>query len=559
MSSAEGPLMDASAAGASDGAEDTPVSSRPQLTRSWTRGQLRVAAGTAVVTSLTEIVRGEVDAYEPVRTLSPEANDRRRRAALVRWHDRLYVPLQLAAAIYLGLSFVERPMWCYYDTTCASPSGEPVPMSGVPMLPPLTTGCVELACYVALLAELVLMRCYRGEVEFWGNPWRYPRVFVVLVGAADCAFDVVALGMPDDATSAAAALRAWRLTPILRPLVYTVSQKALRKRVLLTFQVLWDIKEVLSLVAFFVMWFSVVMFAFFRQFCVPPECDETAYYGTVPRALLSSFTILTTANFPDVYLEAYDYNRLFALPFIAFVVLGIFLALNLILASVYSSHKQRMETSAEHEAAIQEDSLDRAFQLLLAEAESERSEHSAQPPGKDDEPKPTAGAAAAAAAGSSSAASSAMRQLPVAAFRDFVLELDWHGKHVSEEVIEHAIEKIDADNSGHISKDEFRELCRLLPAAMEAAQNADKEAEVNRFSRHGSEPDSISSEKLPLTAANDTESSPRSPRTDHSKELIKKRSSQRRLRQAMREREMQFERCMVAVVRYRVFFGAILY
>ena len=73
-------------------------------------------------------------------------------------------------------------------------------------------------------------------------------------------------------------------------------------------------------------------------------------------------------------MPAYGYNRLFAIPFIAFAAFGIFFTLNLILATVYSSHKRRIATSFERETAVQEDSLDRAFLLLQADARRRESE-----------------------------------------------------------------------------------------------------------------------------------------------------------------------------------------
>ena len=193
-----------------------------------------------------------------------------------------------------GLSFVERPAWCYHSA-CKSPDGQAVPLSGIPFLPTFVSSSIELACCAALLVELALLFCYRGSADFWRSSWGPVCVAIVLVGTADCVFDNMTAHAADLTPS-----RTWRLAPILRPIICTVRSNSLRKRMLLMSEVLWDIKDMLLLVAFFVFWFGVVMFAFFKKFCQPPDCDESAYYGTLPRALLSTFTILTTANFPDV-------------------------------------------------------------------------------------------------------------------------------------------------------------------------------------------------------------------------------------------------------------------
>ena len=46
--------------------------------------------------------------------------------------------VRLAMGVYIGLGFFERPSWCYSPTirNCTGPSGEAVPLSGLPLLPP---------------------------------------------------------------------------------------------------------------------------------------------------------------------------------------------------------------------------------------------------------------------------------------------------------------------------------------------------------------------------------------------------------------------------------------
>lgn len=52
---------------------------------------------------------------------------------------------------------------------------------------------------------------------------------------------------------------------------------------------------------------------------------------------------LTTSNFPDVMLPAYQINRWNALFFIIYLTLGLFLMMNLLLAIFYSNFKLRFE------------------------------------------------------------------------------------------------------------------------------------------------------------------------------------------------------------------------
>ena len=95
--------------------------------------------------------------------------------------------------------------------------------------------------------------------------------------------------------------------PILRPVIFAANAKKIRETMLSTIRIIWDVKELLCLITCLVLWFGMVMYVLFNQYCRPPECDQSPYYGTIGLSFLSSFTILTTANFPDVMMSAYTY------------------------------------------------------------------------------------------------------------------------------------------------------------------------------------------------------------------------------------------------------------
>jgi len=53
--------------------------------------------------------------------------------------------------------------------------------------------------------------------------------------------------------------------------------------------------------------------------------------------------LLTTANFPDIMLPAYEYSRPFCIFFIIYIMIGIFLILHLLMALFYNNYKLRYE------------------------------------------------------------------------------------------------------------------------------------------------------------------------------------------------------------------------
>ena len=57
--------------------------------------------------------------------------------------------------------------------------------------------------------------------------------------------------------------------------------------------------------------------------------------------------LLTTANYPDIMLPSYEVNHSYFLFFFVYLVIGLFLILNLLLAIFYSNFKYRFNMAIE--------------------------------------------------------------------------------------------------------------------------------------------------------------------------------------------------------------------
>ena len=55
------------------------------------------------------------------------------------------------------------------------------------------------------------------------------------------------------------------------------------------------------------------------------------------------FILMTTANFPDIMLPAYNRNRIWCIFFIIYVLLQVYLLMSLMLAIFYSNFNKRFE------------------------------------------------------------------------------------------------------------------------------------------------------------------------------------------------------------------------
>ena len=73
------------------------------------------------------------------------------------------------------------------------------------------------------------------------------------------------------------------------------------------------------------------------------------YMQTYQDTFFIMIVILTANNFPDAILPAYEANRLYSLLFLAFLFLGVFLILNVLLAVIFNifneNYKQDLRAS----------------------------------------------------------------------------------------------------------------------------------------------------------------------------------------------------------------------
>ena len=65
-----------------------------------------------------------------------------------------------------------------------------------------------------------------------------------------------------------------------------------------------------------------------------------AYYNLV--------TLLTTANFPDVMLPAYNEHRYSVFFFLIFLTVGVYFFFNILLAIVFDNYKSHIAAKVEH-------------------------------------------------------------------------------------------------------------------------------------------------------------------------------------------------------------------
>ena len=197
-------------------------------------------------------------------------------------------------AVYFLLNFVERPSWCY-NRSCGDPAD--VLVSGLPVLSINASRLVEVGCLAGLLAELATKRAYRGRAGGWTLA-KLALIFLISV-------DVFASFWGLHESSGLLPGETTRLAALLRPVLMLIYHKRLRQTAISIGHVLLAVQAPLALLFGLMLWFGMVSYVFMDQLCRPPACDQEAEFGDLPTSFMTILVLLTTANFPDLMMEAY--------------------------------------------------------------------------------------------------------------------------------------------------------------------------------------------------------------------------------------------------------------
>ena len=90
-------------------------------------------------------------------------------------------------------------------------------------------------------------------------------------------------------------------------------------------------------------------------------------FGDFTQSYVSLLTLLTTANFPDVMLPAYQKNYFSMIFFVSFLLVGLFFLLSLLLASVFNKFKGRLKERIEKNEQRRQIQVTKAYDMFDTE------------------------------------------------------------------------------------------------------------------------------------------------------------------------------------------------
>jgi hypothetical protein len=87
----------------------------------------------------------------------------------------------------------------------------------------------------------------------------------------------------------------------------------------------------------YVTFFSLIGFYSFKY-----SLEGFTWFPTANQSFYQMLILLTTANFPDIMLPAYNNSRFSCLFFIFYLMLGLYFLQNILLAVVLNNYKKRL-------------------------------------------------------------------------------------------------------------------------------------------------------------------------------------------------------------------------
>ena len=240
---------------------------------------------------------------------------------------------------------------------------------------------LELICYTVLTLRVSLEHmCHK--VTLSRNPWFCLLNASLLV----CWIDVIVTmslvsssggdwlsfnncGMPEPSRDPRA--ESWvyviaRASRYARPVIFL--EWNIRTRYLLRsmLHIISDLLNILSILGVFIFLFASLGFFVWSNPAIYISAlpDHFAYFRSFIQSLITSATFTTTENYPDCMLDYMGVSFANFFIFLAFAVLSIFFALNVVLSTVYNTYENNLREYYQQRRLKDANGLARAFQYL---------------------------------------------------------------------------------------------------------------------------------------------------------------------------------------------------
>ena len=134
---------------------------------------------------------------------------------------------------------------------------------------------------------------------------------------------------------------------LCRPWICILSFNSMRQNLK---NVVWDFKD--SIVILICIFLFLTYFAVIGFFICEGTFQGYDTFNSMGATYWQLTVLITTSNFPDVMLEAYNDSTWYTVYFIVFVIFGVFFLMNVLLAVIFDNYKKTMENASTERAKV---------------------------------------------------------------------------------------------------------------------------------------------------------------------------------------------------------------
>ncbi|PRP78513.1 hypothetical protein PROFUN_13531 [Planoprotostelium fungivorum] len=247
-------------------------------------------------------------------------------------HSRSFKNFTLAVIIlHLLLAYIELPNDYEYKTSLS-----------------ILALVLELGCLAVWTTSWVLRYIKNGRKKFFSGAW----TTISLIGICLTLLDIIVALFRFDLS--------FRLSLIF---LADLTQSTRRQTKLVIFTFLSMVRVLV------ILWIVILFYTIVGMVLIQGIVPGDTYFINFTESLLNMITCLSTANFPEVMIQSYNYSRWYTLYFLSFYSICLYFGMNLVLAFGYSQFQQIATQELVKKYMVQRKKLLEAF-YILDEAET---------------------------------------------------------------------------------------------------------------------------------------------------------------------------------------------
>merc|ERR1719167_788377 len=97
------------------------------------------------------------------------------------------------------------------------------------------------------------------------------------------------------------------------------------------------------------------------------KIDGQPYFATFADSYWDLYILVTTANNPDIMMPAYNKHSFYAIFFIVFEAVSLYIFMSIFLAVVYNNYKSNLKREVKEAIERKNDLIDKAFDLMKSD------------------------------------------------------------------------------------------------------------------------------------------------------------------------------------------------